>query len=504
VKKDKVVSFQSDEETRQRLGKIKKKKKKSKGENRVKDMELSMSLLAKCDAREDFPQFVEGTLPVEFRRKFTSPTEEVMKEMGEQIWMRGFADNRINHGATHAYTTTSSAGSEADEETQLPKPVEEKDTASRVDLQTQEESMVAPEAHADGNSGPKEPEQPKIGVSDPQQKNSPPEEEKKGRKRARPAAADESSDNTDTSRDAGKVILPGGQSQEQSQAVEAVVTEGLKGAAEKVSNVSTAEEVHVAPRKYGKTPKMLKTPRRSPTNLPLFTPPHARVLLKVAPSKEQHATRTALATRAYHATQKRPRAPKGKDPCTRARQVEQKPTAGKKSVPSESKGDDTPASPMKNLARVTKATLRAGKELDTVEHALEDKLTELAEKSAKAEEMRSKCAGLRKLPDRSLYAQSFRNRALTNTVACLSATRVYAATSTTSMITTSEAQQISRGDTSRINSSALARGSSEAKCGIRGLELALDDQLSRHRILDSAPTRTPPAHTISLRSGGLC
>ncbi|KAG6955342.1 hypothetical protein JG687_00011277 [Phytophthora cactorum] len=76
VEKHKVVAFQSDEEAREILTKLKKKKNKSRGGVRLKNLALSTELLAMCDAREDFPEFVEGTLPVQFQDKFTRPTAE--------------------------------------------------------------------------------------------------------------------------------------------------------------------------------------------------------------------------------------------------------------------------------------------------------------------------------------------------------------------------------------------------------------------------------------------
>lgn len=76
--------------------------------------------------------------------------------------------------------------------------------------------------------------------------------------------------------------------------------------------------------------------------------------------------------------------------------VQQTNAAVRRSTSSELKPGDEIASPMKSLARLTKATLRADEKLHNMETALESKLTELAEKSAKAEELRSKCAALRK------------------------------------------------------------------------------------------------------------
>ncbi|KAI9997002.1 hypothetical protein PInf_000434 [Phytophthora infestans] len=71
--------------------------------------------------------------------------------------------------------------------------------------------------------------------------------------------------------------------------------------------------------------------------------------------------------------------------------------AVKRNVTSESKAVEESTSPMKNLARLTKATVRADEQLQNVETALESKLTELAEKSAKAEGLRNKYAALSKL-----------------------------------------------------------------------------------------------------------
>lgn len=311
MKKSKIVAFQSDEETRKRLKKFKKKRKKSKTEARSKNLALSTTLLTKCDAREDFPEFVEGTLPVQFEHNFTRPTEEVRKEMWEEIWMRGLADNRVNHAATHAYTPIIANGngiepSKSAEETGTSK------SRARDASQNQEESSSSPDTGAVDKAIGSALKKPKDVATRPEKNKTTTQKPKNPRKRARPSVEDET---TDTSRD--KASPPRKQTQEthtkhlQLQAANNSVDDKCREekTVENVMEPNTGtEELRVASRKYGKTPKVLKAPKRSATNLPLYTPPYARVLLRVKPRNEQHTARSSHA----RATQARQRVKKGK------------------------------------------------------------------------------------------------------------------------------------------------------------------------------------------------
>ncbi|OWY99968.1 hypothetical protein PHMEG_00028941, partial [Phytophthora megakarya] len=141
VKKSKVVAFQTDEKTRRRL--TRKRTKKMRTEYTAK------SLVEKCVAREDFPQFVEGTLPVLFEKAWTRPTEQVRKEMGEDIWAWRFAANRKSHAATHAYTLE--VGGKADsDETEASTLVEE-----TGDSQAQVESSTSENGKSHNTNSPK-------------------------------------------------------------------------------------------------------------------------------------------------------------------------------------------------------------------------------------------------------------------------------------------------------------------------------------------------------------
>ncbi|KAI9980560.1 hypothetical protein PInf_009860 [Phytophthora infestans] len=94
VEKSNATAYQSDEEARSMLTKLKKKNK-SKGEVRLKNLKnlaLPNELLSMCDAQEDFPEFEEGTLCVQLKTNCTRPTAEVRKEMGEEVWKRGAAE----------------------------------------------------------------------------------------------------------------------------------------------------------------------------------------------------------------------------------------------------------------------------------------------------------------------------------------------------------------------------------------------------------------------------
>ncbi|KAG7376703.1 hypothetical protein PHYPSEUDO_012868 [Phytophthora pseudosyringae] len=510
VKKSKVVAFQSDEETRKRLTKPKKKmKKRSKAETRSRNLKFSTNLLAKCDAREDFPEFVQGTLPVQFKKNFTRPTKEVRKEMGEEIWQRGLADNKINHAATHAYTPVFPAGSNSDSgnDAELSLSTEVKDarkTAARDDSHTQVDNRsVAITGTEDKTSAPKQSKSSKSCPTASEKSKLTTQKPKNYRKRTRPNNYDETSGSSDTSR-AGKAKSPHydtDQLQVADCVADKLVEEKETG---NVSKSTTATKVvRVSPRKYGKTPKVLKTPRRPAANLPPYTPPHAQVLLGVKPRNEQHAHRSS---RTSHTRQ---RAKKGNGlvrpflmssstngptfwfgvrtvvankelPATDL-QVQHTSAAARRSVSSESKPDGGPASTMKNLARLTKATLRADAKLHEMEAALEGKLTELAEKFSKAEELRSRCAALQAPAQPPTAAPASETEGVNQEDSLGVRSSKSASASETRRVSKDSSRREhkpnGRPDASRVPT--FARKSSQANCGIRGLELALDEIISK-------------------------
>ncbi|GMF14134.1 unnamed protein product [Phytophthora lilii] len=401
-------------------------------------MELSTELLAKCDAREDFPKFVVGTLPEQFAKKVTRPTAEVRKEMGEEVWLRGFAENRINHAATHAYTPKITAERESNDEdsTELPPSVEENGkSAPSGESRMHSENRSIVDTYPDKDTSTKDPKTQaeanlpldastldklkdakslKSRVDDPER----PQQRKTG-KRRKPAETDDETSGSTNSSHTEKTKVPREEvstdSTKQLQSATSTADECPKEQQAETASISRSSKVlSVSPRKYGKTPKVLKTPRRSTTHLPPYTPPYARVLLKVKPRNDQHA---AHDRRTAHPTQARRRAEKGNSPLyamcgysipvNRSAVVADKKVSAAKQKPAQARvatvrisskasASDGPSSPMKILARLTKATLRANEKLQTVEQALEEKLSELAEKSAKAEKLRSRCASLRK------------------------------------------------------------------------------------------------------------
>ncbi|KAL4177026.1 hypothetical protein KRP22_001962 [Phytophthora ramorum] len=418
VTKSKVVPFQSDKKERKR------RKRKMKGRN----LQFSTTLLARCDAREDFPEFVEGTLPVKYKHNFTPPTEQVRKEMGEQIWLRGFAENRVNHAATHAYASVIAGERKANEgdsrqiptrteekdtrktatgdetqtpaqDTGIPTPAEEKSTSKTVPCdrtQTPAQDTAIPDA--DKTSASDQAKHAENSVAEPEKRKSTARSPKNRRKRPRPTDDNDTSEGTDTSR-ASASKSPREQTKIGDEVVQQAVTdehleEDTTGIAP--NNADLTKEACIVPRKYGKTPKVIKTtPRRATANLPPYTPPYAQILLRMKSCNEQHTTHTSHTSDVRHTTKILPLATTGtannKLPDS---QQAQQPCIDARSASSGAKSDDGPVSPMKNLAQMTKVTVKTGNFFDTMEDALEDKLAELAEKAAKAEKMLTKCATL--------------------------------------------------------------------------------------------------------------
>ncbi|KAG3119377.1 hypothetical protein PI124_g2518 [Phytophthora idaei] len=535
VEKRKVVAFQSDEEAKEILTKLKKKKNKSRGGVRLKNLALSTELLAMCDAREDFPEFVEGTLPVQFQDKFTRPTAEVRKEKGEEIWMRGFADNRVNHASTHAYIPVfpdesrfdSGKGTTSVEKTGL-STTRAHDTSHYLDksssspnagkgeipntskvLKNAKDPATAPENNETTTQNPTNSrkrarphdEDETSGSSDPSRPGNAKVPRKQTQENESSTKETKTADSTDTSR-AGKAKAPRKQSLEDESNTKETQAAKATGNSipDKEKPKTGTKELRVSPRKYGKPPKVLRSTRKSTAKLPPYTPPYSRVLLKVKPRNEQNAHRTSPTSHARHARRAEKAVADRSLPAT-DRPVQQISAAA---TSSKSIADDDTASPMTNLARLTKATVRADAKLHDMETALVGKLTELAEKSAKVEALRNKCAALQtrvrspatapvtqtELPPEILPCK--RNRAPSSTLVPASeARRVWKEDSRR------EDKANGRPDDARVPT--LARRSSQAKCSIRGLELVLDDIISKD-LNQSLSAATTPAELDAIKA----
>ncbi|KAF1794399.1 Ferritin-like superfamily [Phytophthora cactorum] len=516
VEKHKVVAFQSDEEAREILTKLKKKKNKSRGGVRLKNLALSTELLAMCDAREDFPEFVEGTLPVQFQDKFTRPTAEVRKEKGEEIWMRGFADNRVNHASTHAYIPVfpdesrfdSGKGTTSVEKTGL-STTRAHDTSHYLD-----KSSFSPDAgKGEIPNTSKVSKNAKDPATAPENNETTTQNPTNSRKRARPHDEDETSgssdpsrpgnakvprkqtqenesstketktaDSTDTSR-AGKAKAPRKQSLEDESNTKETHAAKATGNSipDKEKPKTGTKELRVSPRKYGKTPKVLRSTRKSTAKLPPYTPPYSRVLLKAKPRNEQNAHRTPPTSHARHA----PRAEKDRSLPATDRSVQQISAAA---TSSKSIADDDTASPMTNLARLTKATVRADAKLHDMETALW-----VSSLNSPRSLPRLKRCGTSALPYKlecdlqRLHLNS--NRASSRDFACK---RNRAPSST--LVPASEARRARR-----CRVPTLARRSSQAKCSIRGLELVLDDIISKD-LNQSLSAATTPAELDAIKA----
>ncbi|KAF4133117.1 hypothetical protein GN958_ATG17681 [Phytophthora infestans] len=455
VEKSNATAYQSDEEARSMLTKLKKKNK-SKGEVRLKNLKnltLSTELLSMCDAQEDFPAFEEGTLCVQLKTNWSSPAKS-----GQ---------------TSHDRATSSSPGAG-------------KDDASSVFKESKEpkDVTVAPE-------NPEIPTQKPVNF----------------RKRARSHDEEESSSSTDSCR-AGKTKASRQEPQEsQSTAAKETLstdsdqtgkTKAPPPAKRNQKPKPAAKEVHVSPRKYVKTPKVLKSQRTRSANLPPYTPPHPRLLLKAKPGDEKNVTRANIPNQARDVPCANTDVADKHLPPTDQQETS---AAVKRNVTSESKAVEESTSPMKNLARLTKATVRADEQLQNVETALESKLTELAEKSAKAEGLRNKYAALKirvlspprapasppphtHIPQEDMSHE--RNQTHSSTSIPLRVAQKVRKEST-------RREKNANGRPGDTRSSTLKRRTSPAKCGIRGLELVLDDLLAKDLIHRLSATTTSTA-----------
>lgn len=65
--------------------------------------ENSLQLMLQSNATKKMPRFVKGTLPVQYAACVTEPVSETRRTMGEDLWLRNFANNRERHFLTHVY-----------------------------------------------------------------------------------------------------------------------------------------------------------------------------------------------------------------------------------------------------------------------------------------------------------------------------------------------------------------------------------------------------------------
>ncbi|CAI5715174.1 unnamed protein product [Peronospora farinosa] len=402
VKKSNIVGYQSDKVTRMRQTKLKMRG--FKGEARSKNLAFAMKLLTKCDGQENLPKFVQGTLPVQFEHNVTRSIEEVRKEIGEEKWMRGFVENRINHAATHAYTPVVAGSGKSNIE--LSNFVDKTTDASAEgapNMSQKQENQSSPlldvEIVSTVSTNKKATVAPTVLVTNKVTTQEP----TNARKRERSNAEDAISDRTD-SRRAGDVTSSRTQTPneftKQSQGPNSVnVKYREEKKDEKASKQCTVtKELHIMPQRYGKTPKKLKTARRSASKLPPYSPPYARLLPRAEPRDEEH---TASPSHTRHATQSRPRVENGlqtggpdKVLLASDRHLQQPNAAVRRVLACESKPSDESVSSMKRRAPLANATLQADEKPRNTKTGLSGKLAQLTEKAAEAEEIRKKCAAL--------------------------------------------------------------------------------------------------------------
>ena len=317
VKKSSIVAYQSDKVTR--IRQTKSKMKGYQGEARSKNLAFAIQLLAKCDGQEHFPTFVQGTLPVQFEHNFIKPIEEVRNEIGHENWIRAFVDNRSKHAATHGYTPVITGSSESDnwdsmEPPQLVDKTIDASAEGASDMAEQQEkhssSLLDAEVVSTVSTHKKAMDASLTLVKDKVATQEP----TNARKQARPNAEDHISDSAEPSR--AEDATPSRTQTPKECAKQCQGPNSSDGkyredeSDETISKPSTVvtKEVRIEPRRYGKTPKKLKTARKSASKLPPYSPPYARLLPRAQPRDEEH---TAFPSYGRHATQSRSRVENG-------------------------------------------------------------------------------------------------------------------------------------------------------------------------------------------------
>ncbi|CAI5702109.1 unnamed protein product [Peronospora effusa] len=507
VKKNNIVGYQSDKVTRIRQTKLKMRG--FKGEARSKNLAFAMKLLTKCDGQENLPKFVQGTLPVQFEHNVTRSIEEVRKEIGEEKWMRGFVENRINHAATHAYTpVVAGSGKSNIEFSNFVDKTTDASAEGAPNMSQKQENQSSPlldvEIVSTVSTNKKATVAPTVLVTNKVTTQEP----TNARKRARSNAEDAISDRTD-SRRAGDVTSSRTQTPneftKQSQdpnSANARYREEKKD--EKASKQCTVtKELHIMPQRYGKTPKKLKTARRSASKLPPYSPPYARLLPRAEPRDEEH---TASPSHARHATQSRPRVENGlqtggpdKVLLASDRHLQQPNAAVRRVLACESKPSDESVSSMKRRAPLANATLQADEKPRNTKTGLSGKLAQLTEKAAEAEEIRKKCAALpiRVNSRTSGFQQKDRKDS-----------QVHSLTPDVASETQGVIQEaLPLGSNSydsfmALKSPTFARRSLQPTCATRRLELALDNVIMKQQgyNLNAATTQLEAIKAELLRS----
>ncbi|CAH0519257.1 unnamed protein product [Peronospora belbahrii] len=456
VKKSSILAFQSNKTKILRHSKSKTKRKKGMTtEARSKSLACAMTLLAKCDAGEDFPEFVEGTLPVKFEHHFTMPTEELRKELGEEIWMRSFANNRVHHAATHAYTLSITEDSESNNEYN----VGLLNSIDKTDVDATRARDISPNegVHSFLLNAGTVPKNPKKRVEDNTL-------ESIIFARTETATSPGKQSQVNCTNAPHYLDFVGSECREEHRD-------------EKKSKLSIdTEELLIEPRRYGKTPKKLSKTIRSTSKLPPYIPHYARVIARSKPRDKEH---TVPPSHSCDAPQPRLRVQKGvlSKVLPASDHDGQQPDAAMRSVLScDSEYGDEITRPMKSLARLTIATLQADEKLRKVEAALERKLKELADKAVKAEELRTKCAALPKLRGDSQVS---------SLMPC-------SVGKTQGVVRENLPLGSSRHDSIDVAEvPTFAKRLSQSKIAARGLELALDDVVSRKQGQNLSAATTP-------------
>ncbi|KAF4030929.1 hypothetical protein GN244_ATG17250 [Phytophthora infestans] len=244
-----------------------------------------------------------------------------------------------------------------------------------------------------------------------------------------------------------------------------------------------AKEVHVSPRKYVKTPKVLKSQRTRSANLPPYTPPHTRLLLKANPGDEKNVTRANIPNQARDVPCAKTDVADKHLPPTDQQETS---TAAKRNVTSESKAVEESTSPIKNLARLTKATVRADEQLQNVEPRWRKSECYLHLELLLAPPPHTH------IPQEDMSHE--RNQTHSSTSIPLRVAQKVRKEST-------RREKNANGRPGDTRSSTLKRRTSPAKCGIRGLELVLDDLLAKdlsHRL--SATTTSTAAELDAIKA----
>uniref|UniRef100_M4BGC9 Uncharacterized protein n=1 Tax=Hyaloperonospora arabidopsidis (strain Emoy2) TaxID=559515 RepID=M4BGC9_HYAAE len=390
------MALHSHRDTKKRLMTLKSKKKTSTADGRANKLVLAKSLLAQCDAREDFPKFCEGTLPVQFENNCTRPNTEVRIEMGEQLWMRAVADNRVSHAAAHAYAPVLAGDEDGLELLNSRNTINADETRTRCDasIEVNQNSSSLDMGMADiATANPKSTDVPIVLETTTTILAA-----KDSRKRMNSNAGDEICGFT---QDPDSLYDKCGQ---QYSAADGVL-----------KSSSDTEEPRIESRRYGKTPKVLKISKASVSRPLPYTPGYAPDLFRET-SWDGKDTATP---HIRHATHSRLHATKGdvvngalsvfdadvspycwicagvsstKLPVLDQHMGQEEATMIEKSSVESSKPGNKSVCPMQSLARSTEAILQAYKKLRDKEAAVGGKLTELVEKTAKAEELWSRYA----------------------------------------------------------------------------------------------------------------